>query len=211
MFVAAEAVTVVWMAVLTAVPFDAVTLPGPGAMHGTVIVMLLAVVPVTVARTPLMYTRVPDVKPVPVTVAVPPTGIVPGATLVSSGAVPAAITVTCVEPLLPSIVAVICALPAATPSTIPAVETDATPVALELHDATLSAIGSPEPSSATAVSWTSSPTLRVGEAGSMRTLATVDGPVPSPPQAAPTTHVRLNSAVRIRNDATADASLGGQW
>src|SRR5690606_4845632 len=99
------------------------------------------------------------------------------------GATPAAVTVAVTVADLPSIVAVICAVPAVTPLTRPPpLVTLATAGALDDQLADLPLTTSPALLRAVAVSCRSSPTSSAGSAGAIVTVATRfgSGPVESP-------------------------------
>src|SRR5712691_409091 len=84
-------------------------------------------------------------------------------------------TVTVARPVIPSLVALIVAVPAATPVTRPPVDTVATPRALDAHVTVRPLSGLPFASFGVAVSCTVCPTITLGDAGLMLTDATGTG------------------------------------
>ena len=107
------------------------------------------------------------------------------------------VTVTVVDALRPSMLAVICAVPADRPVTRPVVAaTSAIAVAFDDQAAVFPLIAWPDSSSAVACSWTFAPTATLGVCGVMRTDATsgVRGPEESP------------QALRIATSASTDVA-----
>src|SRR5688500_1952383 len=94
------------------------------------------------------------------------------------------VTVTVAEPSLPSLVALISAVPARRAVTSPVDDTEATSVSLEVQVTVRPSRALPPSSFTVAVAWVLAPTATLGEAMATLTEATGTGPVmPSPPQA----------------------------
>lgn len=122
----------------------------------------------------------------------------------AQGSVPAASTVIVWDPTRPSTVAVIVAVPAATPVTTPAGETDATWEAEDAQVADLPVTDPPDASKAANVSVTCWPTVIVVLVAATLTVATAFGPAgsgdPPPPQASAMT--TMNGTERYMDPLT---------
>src|SRR5690242_12029298 len=151
---------------------------------------------------------------VAVSCTVPPEAriAVAGATSTHATVACPAVTVSCAVPVLPSLAAVMVALPTPTPVTRPPLDTVATAALLLLQTTVRPLNGSPPPFLRSAASWTVAPTATLADAGVTSTDATGSGGTPariSSPMAAPFALGQVALMVLSPTDHSVSRSDGG--